>query len=116
MQSKWLRLDEYGKHDLVVGYLRDCSFEMALDEMDTMRSENIKIQPWLYDLAIYALAEEKELDDALRVLQTRIEEGAINVSGALWMYLLDVGSGAVHVCVCPSPYFFFVAATDIHTV
>jgi hypothetical protein len=98
MQASWLQLSDVGRHDLVAGLVRETSFERALDEMALMKSEGIKVQPWLYDLIIYALAEQAEFDEALRILKARIGEGDVNISGALWTYLLDVGSEAVHVC------------------
>jgi 6-phosphogluconate dehydrogenase (decarboxylating) len=97
MQVRWLQLSDVGRHDLVAGLIRETSFEMALDEIEHMMSEGIRIQPWLYDMIIYALAEKTEFDEALRILKARIGNGDVNISGALWTYLLDVGSEALHV-------------------
>jgi hypothetical protein len=97
MQARWLQLSDVGRHDLVAGLIRETSFEMALDEMEHMKSEGIRIQPWLYDMIIYALAEQAEFDEVLRILKDRIGDGNANISGALWTYLLDVGSEAMHV-------------------
>jgi hypothetical protein len=97
MQARWLQLSSVGRHDLIAGLIRETSFEMALDEMEHMKSEGIRIQPWLYDMMIYALAEQAEFDEALRILKARIAEGDVNITAALWTYLLDVGSEALHV-------------------
>jgi hypothetical protein len=108
MQANWLQLSDVGRHDLVAGLIRETSFERALDEMALMKSEGIRVQPWLYDLIVYALGEQAEFDEALRILKARIGEGDVNISGALWTYLLDVGSEAVHVCSSPDSSYLIL--------
>jgi pentatricopeptide repeat protein len=97
MHEKWFQLSDVGRHDLVAGYIRDCSFEMALDELEHMKSEGVKIQRWLHDMLIYALTKRGEFDEALSILQRRIADGDVNISTMLWNYLLDTSSVACHV-------------------
>lgn len=99
MQSKWFNLTENGWHDVIAMMLRDHQFEMVIEKLDRMRSEGIRIQPWLYDLTMYKLADLGELDEVLRLLKQRIAEGESNISAQLWYHLLDVGSRALHVRV-----------------
>jgi len=97
MRSKWFTLSDTGHHDVVAGLLRDQQFEMVLEKMEKMRSEGITIQPWLYDITLYTFAELDELDEVFTLLKQRIAERDSNLSGYLWYYLLDQGSGALHV-------------------
>lgn len=99
MQSKWFNLTENGWHDVITMMLRDHQFEMVTEKLDRMRSLGIRIQPWLYDLAMYKLTDIGELDEVLRLLKQRIADGESNISAQLWYHLLDVGSRALHVRV-----------------
>ncbi|TLD38292.1 hypothetical protein E2P81_ATG00835 [Venturia nashicola] len=96
MQSKWFNLTENGWHDVITMLLRDHQFEMAIEKLDRMRSQGMRIQPWLYDLAMYKFADIGELDEVFRLLKQRIADGESNVSAHLWYHLLDVGSRALH--------------------
>ncbi|QDS71160.1 hypothetical protein FKW77_010052 [Venturia effusa] len=89
MQTKWFNLTENGWHDVIAGMLRDHQFEMMLEKLDRMRSQGMRIQPWLYDLTMYKLADIGELDDVLKLLKQRIADGESNVSAQLWHHLLD---------------------------
>lgn len=100
MQSKWFNLTENGWHDVITMLLRDHQFELMIEKLDRMRSQGMRIQPWLYDLTMYKFADIGELDEVLRLLKQRIADGESNMSAQLWYHLLDVGSRALHVRVC----------------
>ena len=97
MKERWMELAPHGWHALVVGLLRDRQFEVAMDKLDQMHSEEIRVPPWLYDIFLYQLAEAEELEEAWKLLRYRFEQGAIDISQDIWYYLLDTFSGAFHV-------------------
>jgi hypothetical protein len=96
MRAKWYQLSDGGWHDVVAGLIREGSLEIAMDRMEEMQRTGIRILPWLYDLIIYALAEREEMDAVLRLLEQRVAQGDMNISGTLWYYLLDVSGRALH--------------------
>ncbi|KAE9986916.1 hypothetical protein EG328_004358 [Venturia inaequalis] len=96
MKSNWFSLTENGWHDVIAMMLRDHQFELAIEKLDRMRSQGMRIQAWLYDLIMYKFAAVGELDEVLRLLKQRIADGEMNISAQLWYHLLDVGSRALH--------------------
>lgn len=97
MKERWFSLSPDGWHNLVVGLLRDRQFELAMDKLEQMRSEQIRITPWLYDIFTYQLCEADELDEAFKLLRYRTEEDMQEVTPTMWYYLLDTFSAAYHV-------------------
>ncbi len=55
MKERWFGLSPEGWHNLVTGLLRDRQYEVAMDKLEQMRSDQIQIQPWLYDIFTYQL-------------------------------------------------------------
>lgn len=100
MQSKWFNLTENGWHDVVTMMLRDHQFEMVIEKLDRMRSQGMRVQPWLYDLTMYKFSDIGELDEVVRLLKQRIGDGESNISAQLWYHLIDTGSRALHVSTC----------------
>lgn len=101
MRQRWFNLSAEGHHDVVIGLLRERQFEMALNRMDLMVSEGIEIRSWLYDMAIYMLCDVEEVDEALRIVQQRVEAAEHGISKSVWFNLLDVASSTYNV---RSPY------------
>ena len=104
MKEHWFGLSPEGWHSLVTGLLRDRQFEVAMDKLEQMQSDEIRVQPWLYDIFMYQLCEAQELDEAFRLLQYRFDQDGMEVSPSFWYYLLDTFSSAFHVGVNSSPY------------
>ncbi|KIW08821.1 uncharacterized protein PV09_00751 [Verruconis gallopava] len=96
MRNRWFQLSYSGWHDVAASLIREGSLEIAMDYMDDMRREGIRILGWLYDMMIYALAEREEMDEVLRLLRQRVTDGDLNISPTLWYYLLDVSSRVLH--------------------
>ncbi|KAF2401722.1 hypothetical protein EJ06DRAFT_507871 [Trichodelitschia bisporula] len=96
MESKWFAVSDDGHHDIVTGYLRDRQHEMALEKLDAMRSEGIRIQSWLYDVAMYYFSDSGDLDEALRLLKQRVADCDPLISGSMWFYLLNCASTTLH--------------------
>lgn len=103
MKDRWLFLTSEGWHNLVVGYLRDRQLELAMDKLEYMQREDIKIQPWLYDIFIHQLCEASELDEALKLLRYRVEHGHTDISAYTFHSLLDTFSSALHVSLLAAP-------------
>jgi hypothetical protein len=89
MKDRWFNLTTEGWHDWIVGLLRDRQYEVALDKLEQMQREQIKIQPWLYDVFTYLLCESEELDEALKLLRYRAEHGDMDISPNVWYSVLD---------------------------
>ena len=97
MKERWLGLSPDGWHALVVGLLRDRQFEAAMDKLEQMQSDEIHVQPWLYDIFLYQLCEIGELDEAFRMLRYRFDNRRTEISPSMWYYLLDNFSSNFHV-------------------
>lgn len=97
MQERWFSLTPDGWHNVVLGLLRERQYEIAMAKMEQMRIENVRIQPWLYDIVTYLLCGAEELDEALKVLQSRVDSGDSDISANVWYYMLDACSSNFHV-------------------
>lgn len=97
MKERWLGLSPEGWHSLVVGLIRDRQYEIALDKLEEMHSDGIKVQPWLYDILMFQLCEAEELDQAFNILQYRFENSRNEILPTVWYYLLDKFSRDFHV-------------------
>lgn len=96
MRQRWLTLTPPGHQHVAAALFREGQLEMGLEKLDEMRDESIHIPPWLMDLATYLLAENGEFNDALRLLNDQIAFGDMNISSALWNFVLDHASAAFH--------------------
>ena len=96
LQARWFTLKDDGWNDIVVGLLRERQVELALDKLEQMHNEGIKVQPWLQDLIIYMLCDLEEFDEALRFIRYRSNSEESDISGSLWAYILDAASRSLH--------------------
>lgn len=64
--------------------------------MERMRKDGVRIEPWLYDMMVYTLCSAEEFDSAVALMEYRLSDGELNISGSLWHYLLDTASRALH--------------------
>lgn len=69
---------------------------MALDALEDMRKEGIRIESWLYDTMVYSLCSAEEFESALDLMQRRTLDGELHISGNVWYHLLDSASCALH--------------------
>jgi hypothetical protein len=98
MKERWFGLSPEGWHHLVVGLIRDRQYEVAMDKLEQMQSDEIMVQPWLYDVFMFQLCEAEELDEAFKLLQYRFHTQRSGILSSVWYYLLDKFSNAFHVC------------------
>ena len=99
MKNRWYTLTTDGWHHLIVGLLRDRQYEIALDKLEQMQQEGTRVHPWLYDILIYLFCEAEELDEALKILRYRVDQGDMDISANVWYYVLDACSTNYHVSV-----------------
>ena len=104
MKERWLGLSPEGWHNLVIGLLRDRQVEAAMEKLEQMQSDEIHVQPWLYDIFIHQLCEIGELEEAFRILRYRFDIRRTEISHTMWYYLLDVFSSKLHVTIPILPY------------
>ena len=96
MSKRWYQLSEDGAHDVAAGMLREGLFEQALQRLDLMRREGMRIQGWLLDIAVYILCEASEISEAHRIMRLRLDTAELNLSRSLWMFFLDKASECRH--------------------
>ena len=92
MRKRWYQLSADGAHDVAASLLREGLFEQALEQLDTMQNDGIKVNGWLWDIAVWILCEAEEVDQATKIMRMRYESGEMNLSRILWYFLLDKGS------------------------
>ncbi|KAL8695809.1 MAG: hypothetical protein Q9224_003143 [Gallowayella concinna] len=96
LRQRWFTLSNDGWHDVIVGLLRDKQLELAVETLQSVQQEGIRVQPWLFDLLIFNLCDVGEYDEALSILRFRVDNGEQLISGNVWHYLLDTASSAFH--------------------
>ena len=95
MQQRWFQLSEEGEHDVAAGLLREARFEEALQRLDEMKTK-MTVEEWLWDMAVYALCDAGEIEEAYRIMRMRFDTGETKLSRSLWYYMLDKGSTMRH--------------------
>jgi pentatricopeptide repeat protein len=105
MRERWFGLSPDGWHFLVIGLIRDGQYEVAMDKLEQMHSDELPVQPWLYDILMFQLCEAGEVDEAFRLLEYRHHNLRSEILPTVWYYLLDKFSSAFHVRL-PSPSMF----------
>lgn len=96
MRSKWIAVNETGEHDITAGLLREALFEQALERLDGMDRQHMRVQGWLLDMFVYMLCEAGEVGEAYRILHGRHLGGEMNMSRTMWHYFLDKASASDH--------------------
>ena len=81
---------------MITGLLKERQIEVALDALEHMQREGIKIESWLYDMMIYTLCSAEEFDMAVSMIERRVNAGDISISALTWYHLLDTASRAFH--------------------
>lgn len=69
---------------------------MALDYLEQMRAESIRIHPWLHDLFAYCFCDTGDFDEVLKLMRYRLENAEFEISPTLWYYILDTASRSHH--------------------
>ncbi len=95
LRDRWLTLSPPGWHFVVAGLLREHKFEMALEQVSLMQRKDIHVQDWLHSSMIYHLCDLGELDEVLRLMQGRVNQGH-DMTSELWMHVLRTAIEAQH--------------------
>ncbi|KAJ4287762.1 hypothetical protein N0V90_012466 [Kalmusia sp. IMI 367209] len=98
MKERWFNLSARGHNFVVAGLLRERCFEQALEKLEVMIRERIKIEEWLWDKTVWMLLEFGEVEEAFYVLSLKQNLSGDNLkfSASLWVQLLDV-AGRKHI-------------------
>ncbi|KAL8829220.1 MAG: hypothetical protein Q9170_006264 [Blastenia crenularia] len=96
LRQRWFSISAEGWHDVILGLLRDKQVEFAIETLQNTQQGGVSIAPWLYDLLIYNLCDIGEYDEALSILQLRVNNGEELISGTVWYYFLDSASRDLH--------------------
>ncbi|CAI6334148.1 unnamed protein product [Periconia digitata] len=94
MRERWFNLSDRAHNFVVAGQMRERLFEQALERLENMVKEGIKVEAWLWDMAIWLLLEYKEPEEAFYVLRLRqnVEGYNVKLSHVMWLQLLDAAS------------------------
>jgi hypothetical protein len=71
MESSWFVLGDEAEHHVLAGLFRDSQLERAIEGFVSMQERGVRIERWLFDLAMVTLASQEELDDVLVLLKMR---------------------------------------------
>ncbi|KAL9131611.1 MAG: hypothetical protein Q9217_000499 [Psora testacea] len=96
LRARWFSLTKEGYHDLLAGLIRERQLELALQYLEHMQADGIRVYPWLYDLLIYTLCNVNEFDEAVQLMHQRLSLNELMISGTVWYHLLDTASRAMH--------------------
>ncbi|KAI5203367.1 hypothetical protein E4T39_04174 [Aureobasidium subglaciale] len=96
MRRHWLQLNTEGYHWVGAALFREGQLEQGLNHLEDMRNDNVPIQSWLYDLALYTMLETNEFDEALVIIKERIAANEWTISRNLWAHMLDSSAAAFH--------------------
>lgn len=107
MQQRWFEVGEQAWGWVVLGYLKDCQVEIALEMVVEREERGWEVGRWVYKALVKRLVELGEVQEALRVLR-RIEgefgglvwQGVMRPEGRsrMWWELLVKGAKDMNVC------------------
>ena len=96
LRLRWFTLSNDGWHDVLIGLIRDRELEVAVETLEILHREGIKVHPWLQDLLIYTFCDAEDFEEALRLMRYRVASGELLISATLWYHFLDMASRALH--------------------
>ncbi|KAK6004449.1 hypothetical protein QM012_008311 [Aureobasidium pullulans] len=96
MRRHWLQLNTEGYHWVGAALFREGQLELGVDHLEEMRKDNVPIQSWLYDIAVYTMIEMNEFDEALIIVKDRIATNDWLISRNLWSHMLDRAAAFFH--------------------
>jgi len=96
MRRQWLQLNTDGYHWVAAALFREGQLELALTHLEDMRKDNVPIQSWLYDIALYTMLETNEFHEALNIVKDRIAANDWTINRNLWAHMLDRSAAFFH--------------------
>lgn len=108
MRERWINLSPRGHNFVVAGLLRERCFEQALERLEYMVMEKLRIEEWLWDKTMWMLLEFGEVEEAFNVLNLRqsVQGENARVSPSLYTQLLDLAGKKHIVSLSRVPYGF----------
>ncbi|KAF2279189.1 uncharacterized protein EI97DRAFT_455467 [Westerdykella ornata] len=97
MKGRWFTLTDRGHNMVVAGLLRDRLFEQAIQKIEDMNQQRIRVADWLLDKAVWILLDYGEMDEAWQLLRMRQQSGRTTISPPLWAHFLDTAAKLCHV-------------------
>jgi hypothetical protein len=104
MRDQWFSLSDRGHNMVVAGLLRDRLFEQAIQKIEDMIQQRIKIADWLLDKALWILLDYGEVGEAWNLLLLRQQSGRSLLSPVLWGQFLEVAAKMCHVSSISAPF------------
>ncbi|CAD0090095.1 unnamed protein product [Aureobasidium vineae] len=96
MRRQWLQLTTEGYHWVGAALFREGQLEMGRNHLEEMRKDNVPIQGWLYDIALYTMLEMKEFDEALLIVKDRVAANDWIANRNIWAHMLDCSAAFFH--------------------
>ncbi|KAI0486073.1 hypothetical protein F4859DRAFT_511072 [Xylaria cf. heliscus] len=96
MKTRWYNLSPRATVSIIVGFLRDGQYELALSKLEELNKNPINVPPWLLDIFLYTFGELGFHEETLAILKHR--QKVVDVvkraplSPNTWQFLLDVFS------------------------
>ncbi|KAI4736607.1 hypothetical protein E4T50_12912 [Aureobasidium sp. EXF-12298] len=96
MRRQWFQLNTEGYHWVGAALFREGQLELGLTHLEDMRKDNVPIQGWLHDIALYTMLETNEFDEALIIVKDRIAANDWTINRNLWTHMLDRAAAFFH--------------------
>ncbi|KAJ4165297.1 hypothetical protein LMH87_006934 [Akanthomyces muscarius] len=84
------------RQTIAVALLRDEQYELAYDTLMELHTSNTRVDPWIYDIFVFALGRMGFVDEMTEILAARLSLASTQGLGALQFFALDVCSAAFH--------------------
>ncbi|KAI4867811.1 hypothetical protein F4820DRAFT_456692 [Hypoxylon rubiginosum] len=95
MKNRWYTPTMDDSVNIIVGLLRDNQYELALEKLEELHRDSIKVPSWLYDIFLYTFGDLGFHEETLSILQHRLTVPSISLeplSLNTWQFLLDAFS------------------------
>ncbi|KAL2262592.1 hypothetical protein VTK26DRAFT_807 [Humicola hyalothermophila] len=99
MKERGMQLADEGRFSVALAMLREGQYEMAMEYLDDMWLKGIQVPGWVLDIFYYVLAKHGFLDEALHLLQQRVNRADGDVTAlpiGIWHSLLDECTRSLH--------------------
>ncbi|KAI4850666.1 hypothetical protein E4T44_02609 [Aureobasidium sp. EXF-8845] len=96
MRRQWFQLNTEGYHWVGAALFREGQLELGLNHLEDMRKDNVPIQTWLYDIALYTMIETNEFDAAMTIVEDRSAANDWIINRNLWTHMLDRAAAHFH--------------------
>ncbi|KAL0769184.1 hypothetical protein CaCOL14_008492 [Colletotrichum acutatum] len=96
MKQSWTEVDIPGQAHVALGLLRDGQIELAFDAIENLIHKQVPMASWVFDIFIFTLAQRGFIDEAIKLVHSKVHSSDSKTDVALWYSLLDNCSEAYH--------------------